>query len=114
MTSVPGLGEPLSENWLLADNPPCKLLVKINPSLKQYEPHGDLDEEQLGSLLLMDTARRCAPVKAVPAGNRSCGGLKELEKPWVQLGELVWSCRLYPEGSFAALITGIWQQSFKD
>lgn len=86
MTSVPGLGEPPSENWLLADNPPCKLLVKITPSLKQHEPHKDLDEEQLrhqelGSLLLMDTARRCAPVKAVPAGNRSCGGLEKLKKP---------------------------------
>lgn len=26
---------------------PCKLLMKINPSQKQYEPCGDLDEEQL-------------------------------------------------------------------
>lgn len=43
MTSVP---EPPLENWLSTDNPPFKLLAKINPSLKQYEPHGDLDEEQ--------------------------------------------------------------------
>jgi len=56
------------------------------------------------------------PVKALPAGNRSCGGLKELAKPWVQLGELVWrcSCRLYPEGSLAAPITGVRQQSCED
>lgn len=61
-------------------------------------------------------SRRCAPDKAVPARNRSSGGLKELKKPWVQLGELVWrcSCRLYPEGSLAALIIGIRQQSFRD
>lgn len=82
VTSVTRLGEPPLENWLTADNPPCKVLVKINPPLKQYEPHGDLEEEQLGSVLLMDTAKRCALVKAAPAGSRGCGGLKELEEPW--------------------------------
>lgn len=46
----------------------------------------------------MDAARRCAPVKAVPARNRSCRGLKELEKPWVRLGELVWRLQAVPRG----------------
>lgn len=64
--------------------------MKNNPPLKQYEPHGDVDEEELGSVLLMDMVKRCALVKAVPAGNRSCGGSKELREPWVHLGELVW------------------------
>jgi len=47
MTSVPGLGEPPSENGLSADNPPCKLLLKVSPSLEQHEPHGNFDEEEL-------------------------------------------------------------------
>lgn len=47
MTSASGLGKAPSENWLSANNPPCKLLVKTDPSLKQYETQEDLDEEQL-------------------------------------------------------------------
>lgn len=52
----------------------------------------------------------------MPAGDRSRGGEQELKKPWLQRGGLVWqrSCRLYPEGSLAALTTGERQQSFRD